>query len=87
MVKTTLYLPENVKRELEQLAAETGRSEADLIREGIHLVLGQQGMPRRGMAALEGLAALRARLPGQGPIDVEQLVREARDELDRRANP
>ena len=41
MRKTTLYLPDDLKAELEQLAAETGRSEAALIREGIRLALEQ----------------------------------------------
>ncbi len=53
MVKTTLYLPDEVKRKLEQLAAETGRSEADLIREGISLVLRRREppVPRSGVFA------------------------------------
>ncbi len=32
-----MYLPDDLKAALEQLAAETGRSEADLIREGIRV--------------------------------------------------
>ncbi len=53
MVKTTLYLPEEVKRDLQRLAAETGRSEADLIREGISLVRGRRvpPAPRSGLFA------------------------------------
>jgi hypothetical protein len=35
MLKTTVYLPDDVKRSLERLAAELGRSEADLIREAV----------------------------------------------------
>jgi Ribbon-helix-helix protein, copG family len=35
MKKTTVYLPDEVKASLERLAAVTGRSEADLIREAI----------------------------------------------------
>lgn len=35
MTKTTVYLPEDLKRALEQLAATSGRSEADLIREAV----------------------------------------------------
>jgi Ribbon-helix-helix protein, copG family len=43
VVKTTVYLPKELKRALERVAAETGRSEADLIRQGIRLVVtGQQ---------------------------------------------
>jgi Arc/MetJ-type ribon-helix-helix transcriptional regulator len=33
--KTTVYLPGDLKRSLEQMAATSGRSEADLIREAI----------------------------------------------------
>ena len=39
MNKTTVYLPDNLKAKLAWAAAETGRSEADLIREGIVMVL------------------------------------------------
>jgi len=45
MVKTTVYLPEELKSALERLAAATGRSEADLIREGIRLAVAQQPPP------------------------------------------
>jgi plasmid stability protein len=35
MVKTTVYLPEDLKRSLRRMAAASGRSEADLIRDAI----------------------------------------------------
>ncbi len=35
MTKTTVYLPEELKKALARISARTGRSEADLIREGI----------------------------------------------------
>jgi hypothetical protein len=35
MKRTTVYLPEDLKAELEQAARATGRSEAELIREGV----------------------------------------------------
>ena len=38
MEKTTVYLPDELKRALRRAAHSTGRSEADLIREGIGLV-------------------------------------------------
>jgi Arc/MetJ-type ribon-helix-helix transcriptional regulator len=38
MRKTTVYLPDDLKAELGRVADMTGRSEADLIREGIRLV-------------------------------------------------
>jgi len=40
MEKTTVYLPEELKRALRQASRSTGRSEADLIREGVGLVTG-----------------------------------------------
>ncbi len=42
MFKTTLYLPDDLKAALERAAKQTGRSEADLIREGIRLAVAQQ---------------------------------------------
>jgi hypothetical protein len=41
MRKTTVYLPEALKSELARAAVASGRSEADLIREGIELVTGR----------------------------------------------
>jgi hypothetical protein len=38
MNKTTIYLPDDLKAALERTAAESGRSKAELIREGIALV-------------------------------------------------
>jgi hypothetical protein len=43
--RTTVYIPDDVKAELERVAAETGRTEADLIREGIRLALAQVTPP------------------------------------------
>jgi predicted transcriptional regulator len=40
MEKTTVYLPDDLKRALQRAARATGRSEAELIREGIGLVTG-----------------------------------------------
>jgi hypothetical protein len=40
MEKTTVYLPDDLKRALRRAAKATGRSEADLIREGIGTVVG-----------------------------------------------
>jgi hypothetical protein len=40
MEKSTVYLPEDLKRALRRTARATGRSEAELIREGIGLVTG-----------------------------------------------
>lgn len=40
MEKTTVYLPDDLKQALRRTARATGRSEAELIREGIGLVAG-----------------------------------------------
>lgn len=45
MWKTTVYLPEELKVALERAARETGCSEAELIREGIRLVVAQRQPP------------------------------------------
>ncbi|MBI2910650.1 MAG: ribbon-helix-helix protein, CopG family [Chloroflexi bacterium] len=45
MQKTTVYLPDDLKADLQRTAAETGRSEADLIREGIRLAVAQRTPP------------------------------------------
>lgn len=41
MQKTTVYLPDDLKAALARTAADTGRSEADLIREGVRLAVAQ----------------------------------------------
>jgi len=46
MTKTTIYLPEELKAKLERAAAETGRSEADIIREGILLAVARCAPPQ-----------------------------------------
>lgn len=40
MEKTTVYLPGDLKKALRRAALATGRSEAELIREGVGLVTG-----------------------------------------------
>lgn len=45
MNKTTIYLPDDLKAELQRTAAESGRSEAEIIREGIRLALDRQAPP------------------------------------------
>jgi len=42
MRKTTVYVPDRLKSQLARAAEESGRSEADLIREGIELVSGRE---------------------------------------------
>jgi hypothetical protein len=43
MRKTTVYVPDRLKSQLAQAAVESGRSEADLIREGIEIVSARVG--------------------------------------------
>jgi hypothetical protein len=47
MIRTTIYLPETLKAELARAAAEEGRTEADLIREGVeHVLRSRNAQPR-----------------------------------------
>lgn len=46
MKKTTVYLPDDLKRDLERAAATTGTSEAELIREGVQNVVEIRLTPR-----------------------------------------
>jgi hypothetical protein len=43
--KTTVYPPDDLKAALARLASETGRSEAELIREGVRLVSKNTAVP------------------------------------------
>jgi hypothetical protein len=45
MYKTTVYLPDDLKAELERTAAEGQCSEAEIIREGIRLAIAQHQPP------------------------------------------
>jgi len=49
--RTTIYLPDDLKANLERKAAETGRTEADIVRDGIRLALAQltPPAPRSGL--------------------------------------
>ncbi len=46
MMKTTVYLPERLKRALERMAAEEGRSEAEIIRGALQAVVESRQRPR-----------------------------------------
>jgi plasmid stability protein len=46
MNKTTFYLPDDLKRSLRMMAAASGRSEADLIREAISAQVQAHTRPR-----------------------------------------
>lgn len=45
MKRTTVYLPEALKQDLEQTARTSGRSEAELIREGVRYVVDLHASP------------------------------------------
>jgi Arc/MetJ-type ribon-helix-helix transcriptional regulator len=51
MQKTTVYLPDDLKADLERTAVATGRSSAELIRAGIRLAIAQETppIPRSGI--------------------------------------
>jgi plasmid stability protein len=46
MIKTTVYLPDDLKEALTRMAATTGRSEADLIREALAALVRTADRPR-----------------------------------------
>ena len=46
MVKTTVYLPDDLKRSLERLAVERGESEAQLIRDAVASLVQGAARPR-----------------------------------------
>ena len=46
MYKTTVYLPDDLKRELERVAAARGCSEAELFREAVRALAKDAGAPR-----------------------------------------
>jgi Arc/MetJ-type ribon-helix-helix transcriptional regulator len=46
MHKTTVYLPDDLKRQLERVAAARGCSEAELIREAVRTLAQEAALPR-----------------------------------------
>lgn len=63
MQKTTVYLPDELKAELERTAEETGKSEAELIREGVKHVVKQRRPPApRGAIFHSGIPDLGSRV-------------------------
>lgn len=46
MTKTTVYLPDDLKRDLERMAAASGRSEAQLIRDAVAALTSTAPTPR-----------------------------------------
>ncbi|MGQ0678264.1 MAG: CopG family transcriptional regulator [Actinomycetota bacterium] len=57
--KTTIYLPESLRTGVKRLAAASGRSEAEVIRDAIHRLIEAMPPPRpRGALYASGDAAL-----------------------------
>jgi predicted transcriptional regulator len=48
MNKTTVYLPDDLRRSLKAAARRRGRPEADLVREALGAYLEREGRPRLG---------------------------------------
>lgn len=46
MIKTTIYLPGDLKRELERISAAEGCSEAEVIRDALRRAIGNRAVPR-----------------------------------------
>ncbi len=68
-VKTSVYLDEDDKRQLAQLARATGTSEAELLRRGVRLVLAQSSRPRPRLALGEST-------DGRSAQQTDELLRE-----------
>lgn len=60
--KTTVYLPEDLKQALARMAANRGRSEADLIREAIASLTATAERPRPRGGVFEGEPGLARRV-------------------------
>ena len=54
MVKTTLYLPESLKSRLKRVAAQEGRSEAEVIRAALEEYTASRARPRPRLPLVEG---------------------------------
>ena len=54
LTKTTVYLPDELKRDLERLAAASGRSEAQLIRDAVAALTSSAPRPRPRARLFDG---------------------------------
>ena len=69
-VKTSVYLDDEDKRRLEQVARTTGISEAELLRRGVRLVIAQSPRPRPRLG-------LGASTDGRSARDADDLLRDS----------
>ncbi len=70
VVKTSVYLEDEQKRRLADLSRATGISEAELVRQGVRLVLEQSGRPRPRLG-------IGASSDGRSARDTEDLLVES----------
>jgi hypothetical protein len=77
---------DELSKEAERLGIQPGTLARTLIRIGLNdeRESVSQKLWRERRAVLDDLADFRATLPNQGPLDIAALIREGRDELDRR---
>ena len=54
MVKTTVYLPQRLKRQLRHLASSSGTSEAQLIRDAVERLVQERTPPRPQLPLFTG---------------------------------
>jgi len=78
MVRTQIYLTDEQKQRLQQLAAATGKRQSDLIREAVDSYLGQC-RPRDWFEAIEPMFGMWADRP-----EMDDYVRKLRAEVDER---
>jgi Arc/MetJ-type ribon-helix-helix transcriptional regulator len=76
MVRTQIYLTEEQKRGLEQMAAATGKRQSDLIRTALDEYLAQQ-RPKHWFDALEPLFGMWSDRP-----EMDNYERKLREEVD-----
>jgi Arc/MetJ-type ribon-helix-helix transcriptional regulator len=79
MIKTTVYLPEELDLRLEAVSASSGVSKAELIRRGVSLVLDASGRPEKARPLPVFNSGQRLT-----PEDMERLIHDRVQERARR---
>jgi predicted DNA-binding protein len=74
MEKTTLYLPEDLHRDLQEAALRTSRSQAELIRKAIRMYLAAQSRPEMKSLGLGSDSRLSGR-DSEGWLEREWIAR------------